>query len=260
MVAWYLAPSLAILRNEINIRWPRRDRTSDGTIGDLAHQGTASDHNPNTRGSVNAFDIDEDGIDIAVVLAAVKRHPSARYIIYERRLYHRLRGWQPEPYNGINPHDKHAHVSIDQTVAAEQDSRTWGLLEVDVTLDEMIGAVVKGVHSALDQAANRSTPTGRQMGDDIAVLLRTQTGPLAAELAGQRIILGQLVLAVAGVDEATKAQLQQDLDDLATRVAAVPDLTVDALGDLDSPEEIADRLRVVLGDQAAAVGALLAQS
>jgi hypothetical protein len=127
-MSWYLAPSLAVLRAEINSRWPGRDKASDGSIGDAAHSASTSDHNPNSRGSVNAIDVDEDGVDFGVIFAAIKRHPSARYVIYERTLYHRLRGWKPEAYSGSNPHDHHFHLSIDQTSAAEQDTRSWGLI------------------------------------------------------------------------------------------------------------------------------------
>jgi len=126
-MSYYLAPSLDALRDEINARWPDRDKKSDGWIGDIGHQGTKSDHNPNSRGSVDAIDIDEDGIDLAAVFAAVKKHPSSRYWIYERKLYHRLRGWKAENYTGSNPHDKHAHLSIDQDRDAEQDRRPWGI-------------------------------------------------------------------------------------------------------------------------------------
>lgn len=126
-MGYYLAPSLETLRAEINARWPGRDKRSDGWIGDTAHQATRSDHNPNSRGSVNAIDIDEDGIDLQAVFAAVKKHPSARYWIYERKLYHRLRGWKAEAYSGSNPHDKHAHLSIEQDEDAEQDTRSWGI-------------------------------------------------------------------------------------------------------------------------------------
>jgi hypothetical protein len=132
-MAWYLAPSLAVLRTEINTRWPGRDRASDGTIGDRRHQLSKSDHNENARGSVNAMDVDEDGIDFEEVFEAIKRHPSARYVIYEETLYHRDRGWEPEDYNGDNPHDKHFHLSIDQDEDAEQDTRSWGLLDGTTT-------------------------------------------------------------------------------------------------------------------------------
>lgn len=36
-MSWTLAPSLARLLDEVNRRWPNRDKRSDGTIGDRAH-------------------------------------------------------------------------------------------------------------------------------------------------------------------------------------------------------------------------------
>jgi hypothetical protein len=48
------------LRDQINRRWPKRDKRSDGWIGDSAHADRASDHNPNKAGIVHAIDIDEN--------------------------------------------------------------------------------------------------------------------------------------------------------------------------------------------------------
>ncbi|HEU5107748.1 MAG TPA: hypothetical protein VFT95_04150 [Micromonosporaceae bacterium] len=67
-----------------------------------------------------------------------------------------------------------------------------------------------------------------------------------------------LATAVGNVDEATKAQLQQDLRALDASVQAVPGQVVDELGGVESDEEVASRLRALLGDRAAAVGAILA--
>ena len=128
--SWHLAPSLAQLRREINTRWPSRDKTSDGTIGDAAHSARASDHNPNSRGSVNAIDIDEDGIDAWGLVALLITDPRVYYVIYEGRIWQRKHGFVPRPYTGINAHRKHVHVSIIQSVAAEQNTTPWSVAKI----------------------------------------------------------------------------------------------------------------------------------
>jgi hypothetical protein len=60
MAAWRPVAGITTLRNQVNKRWPKRDRRSDGIIGDKAHQSRASDHNPDSRGYVHALDIDKD--------------------------------------------------------------------------------------------------------------------------------------------------------------------------------------------------------
>ena len=48
------------LRNQVNKRWVRRDKRSDGWLGDAAHKARVSDHNEDSRGLVHALDIDAD--------------------------------------------------------------------------------------------------------------------------------------------------------------------------------------------------------
>lgn len=127
-----LAPSLMRARAVIDHRWPHRDRTSDGWIGDTAHQGRTSDHNPNSRGIVDAIDVDMFGGPTAVIRAAIVAagmlHPAVNYVIFNRRIYQRSDQFRPRVYNGINPHDKHCHYSISQTSRAEQDMTAWYML------------------------------------------------------------------------------------------------------------------------------------
>ncbi|XVU20850.1 peptidoglycan-binding domain-containing protein [Actinoplanes sp. CA-054009] len=124
---WHLARSLARLRAEIDQRWPNRDRGSDGSIGDEKHRERPSDHNPNGRSSVNAIDTDKDGISPMTVVEAAKRHPACNYVIWNRVIYSRGRGFRAHRYKGTNPHTHHIHVSILQTSAAEESARPWGI-------------------------------------------------------------------------------------------------------------------------------------
>lgn len=126
-MSWHLAPALAQLRAEVNARWPKRSKRSDGTIGDPAHQARRSDHNPNARRSVNAIDITASGIDTGALIAAAKRHPSVRYIIHNRRIMNRdIGNFKARRYRG-NPHTAHVHISIYQSRTAEQRRQSWGI-------------------------------------------------------------------------------------------------------------------------------------
>ncbi len=124
-MSWHLAPSLVGLQKEINAKWPKRSKKRDGTIGNAAHKATKSDHNPNSRGSVNAIDITYPGVDADVIISAVKKHPSASYVIFNKKIWSASHKWVPRPYTGANPHTTHLHISIKQGVKAEQSNVKW---------------------------------------------------------------------------------------------------------------------------------------
>lgn len=130
-MAWYLAPALVQLRKELDARWPKRDRTSDGSIGDTAHASRASEHNPEPdgryKGRVNALDIDKDGVDTDALLKILKSDPRVWYFIFERRIYSRTYDFAARAYTGSNPHDKHIHVSVYPTQAAGESAASWGI-------------------------------------------------------------------------------------------------------------------------------------
>lgn len=124
-MGWHLAPSLVQLRDEVNKRWPKRSKVSDGTIGDPAHSSRASQHNPNSRGSVNAIDITNDGIDVDLLIRSAIKHPATWYVISRGYIYSRTYGFAKRRYTGANRHDKHVHISILSTVTAENSKATW---------------------------------------------------------------------------------------------------------------------------------------
>lgn len=128
--AWYLADSLVALGEEINRRWPHRDTSSDGAVGDTSHQARKSDHNPDwdDDGQIRAIDIDVNGIDVAELLEETLKEPRLAYIIYNRRIASATQDgtpWNWEPYDGDNPHTGHVHFSIKHTRSAETNTSRW---------------------------------------------------------------------------------------------------------------------------------------
>lgn len=124
------------LRDQINTRFPKRDKASDGWIGDAAHQARPSDHNPDSRGLVHALDIDEDFgkpgdalafADQLIALArAGKDGGRLKYVVYENRIASATypdKAWRWRAGNW--GHTKHIHVSF--TDKAERDGSPFPL-------------------------------------------------------------------------------------------------------------------------------------
>lgn len=152
-MAWVLTKGLTTVRSEFNSAFPGRDKASDGSVGDLAHQTGSSGHNPDRTGKaeykdgdsldeVRAIDVDRDlvpgsSVDYMelVVQYLVKKARAGgyipfRYIIYKRRIWSRTDGWQTRSYTGANAHDHHAHFSGDYTQTADNWTGSLGLASV----------------------------------------------------------------------------------------------------------------------------------
>jgi hypothetical protein len=151
MATWVLVPCLVELRSEFNAIAPDRDRSSDGSVGDAAHQSNESDHNPDETGNVPIRDADKSNevhaIDVdatlrvlglsmeAVVQFLLGRCRSGaenrlRYIIFNRRIWSASNEWRQQAYTGANAHDQHAHFSASYTTVHEASTASWHLQEV----------------------------------------------------------------------------------------------------------------------------------
>ncbi len=120
-----LVPALRTLRAEVNERWPHRDRSSDGWIGDDAHRQRLSDHNPDDQGNVHALDITARGIQPWTVVIAATHHLATTYVIFRGRLWSRRNEWVAERYTGPDPHTTHLHVSVSAEPARANSRRPW---------------------------------------------------------------------------------------------------------------------------------------
>lgn len=129
------------LRDQLNERFPKRDKRSDGWIGDYAHSTRASLHNPDKAGWVKALDIDEDfGASgsaetfCSQLLAYVRAgldHGRILHVVYDGRVasgtFPNRHGrppmfwvWRQDATLG---HKQHIHISF--TDKAEKDGRPF---------------------------------------------------------------------------------------------------------------------------------------
>jgi hypothetical protein len=129
-MSYFLSAAGVRLRQQIDRKYPKRDKRSDGWIGDSSHAATASDHNPcwtctgPSRGVVRAIDIDADLVpkagnhakanELADELRRIAKNGESRisYIIWNKRIASPTQNWVWRSYSGANDHTHHIHVSF----------------------------------------------------------------------------------------------------------------------------------------------------
>lgn len=139
---WRDAYAIDVLGDEANTADPSRNKASDGTIGDAAHQaeGKASDHNPwvifGGEGIVRARDITNDPalnlpavaerIRLAALAGKLPQVAGGGYVILNGRITNEnWAGWHE--YTGPDPHVSHMHVSVSLTEAQYDSKAPWGV-------------------------------------------------------------------------------------------------------------------------------------
>ena len=124
------------LREQVDDSYPDRDRRSDGWIGDVRHSARVSDHNPDEQGVVRAIDIDRDlaGVskpdlmpDLAdqIRLCAKSGDKRIAYVIFDGKIASPKKSWAWRPYDGINKHNHHCHISF--TKKGDSDSSFFNI-------------------------------------------------------------------------------------------------------------------------------------
>ena len=135
-----LSKGAAKLREQMNVKFPKRDTRSDGWRASRAHSriNPRSDHEPDRNGIVHAIDLDADFGHPAAGSAGVladqlrdyarsgkKGSDRVKYVIYNRRICSARDDWAWRPYTGANPHTSHIHISV--TDASDTDGSLWPL-------------------------------------------------------------------------------------------------------------------------------------
>lgn len=176
---WVLTRGLTHFREELNDRWPNRDKASDGAIGNQSHSTGTSGHNPDRTGKaeykdgdsldeVRAVDVDddlrEDGSTfeelIQFFIVVLGRQLGVldnvfRYIIYNGRIWRASTNWKTETYTGPSKHTEHGHFSGAYTQASDNNTTfDYRLREVGnplaaYTLAEVAQAVASKINTDL---------------------------------------------------------------------------------------------------------------
>jgi hypothetical protein len=177
---------LTQLRTDFNNAFPLRSHTSDGWIGDAAHQAETSGHNPDdTIGvkaeysdadsvpEVRAIDVDSDLNSSMTMFQVVKQildNPNntkrLKYIIYNRVIWSRNTNWEPHEYTGSSPHVEHIHASADPLF--DEDDAPW-LIGDTMTADEYL-AILNNPKVAARMAVLAVSYIGGPLPDGVNVL------------------------------------------------------------------------------------------
>ena len=132
-MSWRPAKCLDTLLEQVNAAYPDRDKGSDGTIGDVRHQATHSEHNPDENGVVRARDITNDpehGLNARKLAESLiaSRDKRILYIISNAEICSSVVSpWKWRPYHGQNPHREHMHLSVVEDEELYDDTRPWAI-------------------------------------------------------------------------------------------------------------------------------------
>lgn len=231
MTSPILAHDLQRLRADFNSRFPNRDTTTDGWIGDAAHQDRVSGHNPDdTVGSkpestdadsipeVRAIDVDkdlrEDGMTMLKVIQEMLETQAdldrLLYIIHNRIIWSASYNWESREYTGSNTHEEHAHFSGDPD--KDEDVRPWSVLTIGKEMTQSDVIVAESV--LWDKAANRSDPTGRNFANDVYAVV-------SAGLNDEFTSVGQQITALGTATTSGFAQVAGILSSMQSKQDAM---------------------------------------
>lgn len=120
-IAKVASPAAVAVLRQATALWPKRNRASDGLLPSKAHinQNPNSDHNTGL-----AVDLTHDpkaGVDCADIFEQLKGDSRVLYLIFNHRIWVDKKG--EKKYSGVNPHEKHLHISIKREKA--NDTSPW---------------------------------------------------------------------------------------------------------------------------------------
>ena len=133
MKPWLCAAGVQ-LRDQVDTWFPDRcTKSPEGWLGDSRHANRKSSHNPDKLGTVRGLDLNSR-LDLSDSLApyladqiriAAKSDSRISYVIYNGRICSKILNWKWRKYKGINPHQKHIHISFNSS--GDKDDRPFDI-------------------------------------------------------------------------------------------------------------------------------------
>jgi hypothetical protein len=205
-IPWRVARSLDVLLGQLNALAPRRNKASDGSIGDADHQNRSSDHNPwYGPGIVTARDFTHDpagGLNCQTLANTLVGHrdPRIKYIIWSRQIWNPSAGWQR--YSGANPHTNHLHLSVVASPACDSTAQWAGIGPLPPSEDEVELTDTIRFDDGREVTVMKTLAEGWQNSYDTLTIVRS----LASQVARLESDVAELkATRQAEVDEATLA-------------------------------------------------------
>lgn len=112
--------AIAVLRQATALR-PNRKKASDGLLPSAAHitQSPNSDHNTGYAADLTHDPV--NGIDCFELYEKLQGDKRVKYLIFHGKIWSTKNG--EARYSGINQHNKHLHISIEE--ACGNDTSPW---------------------------------------------------------------------------------------------------------------------------------------
>ena len=111
--------AIAVLRQATALK-PNRKKASDGLLPSAAHMKQSPDSDHNTGYAVDLTHDPENGIDCVEIFERLKEDKRVKYLIFQGKIWSKEKAKQGNrKYTGSNAHNKHLHVSINDTCGAD---------------------------------------------------------------------------------------------------------------------------------------------